>query len=156
MERVLQFFTLHQMLKCLITAHTSWYSPKGVRYCRISLCCMPRVRGEREKDIGTMWYPPLGAKITFPVEWKPLFVLTSNTCFACKQLLTETKRKYLLILRKLSWLVQGKPTWSTSFLATPSSPHPPWHKRRKTKIRTKILKCLRNPCEMAFGIPRNS
>ena len=122
------------MLKCLITVHTSWYSPKGVRYCRISLCCMPRVRGERKKDIGTMWYPPLGAQITFSVERKPLLVLINNGCFACRQLLPETKRKYLLILRKLSWLVQGKPTWSTSFLAPPSSPHtpPPWHKRRKT------------------------
>ena len=119
------------MLKCLITVHTSWYSPKRVRYCRISLCCMPRVRGERKKDIGTMWYPPLSAQITFPVEQKPLLVLINNRCFACRQLLPETKRKYWLILRKLSWLVQGKPTWSTSFLAplpllTPHPP-PPWH-----------------------------
>ena len=63
---------------------------------------MPRVRGEREKDIGTMWYPPLGAQITFPVERKPLLVLTSNGCLACRQLLPETKGKYLQILRKLS------------------------------------------------------
>ena len=136
------------MLKCLITAHTSWYSPKGVRYCRISLCCMPRVRGERKKDIGTMWYPPLSAQITFPVERKPLLVLINNGCFPCRQLLPETKRKYLLILRKLSWLVQGKPTWSTSFLAPPSSPHiPPPHLDTKEEkqmiIWTKILKCLR-------------
>ena len=86
---------------------------------------MPRVRGEREKGIGTMWYPPLGAQITFPVERKPLLVLINNGCFACRQLLPETKRKYLLILRKLSWLVQGKPTWSTSFLALPPSLTPP-------------------------------
>ena len=132
-ERVLLFFTSHQMLKRLIKAHTSWYSPKGVRHCSISLCCMPRVRGEREKDIGTMWYPPLGAQITFPVERKPLLVLINNGCFACRQLLPETKRKYLLILRKLSWLVQGKPTWSTSILATPSSPHPPLTQKKKKK-----------------------
>ena len=115
--------------------YIKWYSPKGVRYCRISLCCMPRVRGERKKDIGTMWYPPLSAQITFPVERKPLLVLINNGCFACRQLLPETKRKYLLILRKLSWLVQGKPAWSTSFLAPPPphpKPPPPWHKRRKT------------------------
>ena len=128
------------MIKCLITAHTSWYSPKGVRYCRISLCCMPRVRGEREKDIGTMWYPPLGAQITFPVERKPLLVLINNGCFACRQLLPETKRKYLLILRKLNWLVQGKPTWSTSFLAPPSSPHPTPPPPLDTKEEKKCLR----------------
>ena len=72
-----------------------------------------------------MWSPPLSAQITFPVERKPLLVLINNGCFALRQLLPETKRKYLLILRKLSWLVQGKSTWSTSFLAPPSSPHPP-------------------------------
>ena len=71
-----------------------------------------------------MWYPTLGAQITFPVERKPLLVLINNGCFALRQLLPETRRKYLLILRKLSWLVQGKPTWSTSFLATPPPPHP--------------------------------
>ena len=49
-----------------------------------------------------MWYPPLGAQITFPVERKPLLVLTCNGCFACRQLLPETKRKYLQILRRLS------------------------------------------------------
>ena len=86
---------------------------------------MPRVRGEREKGIGTMWYPTLGAQITFPVERKPLLVLINNGCFACRQLLPETKRKYLLILRKLSWLVQGKSTWSTSFLAPPLLTPPP-------------------------------
>ena len=74
-----------------------------------------------------MWYPPLGAQITFPVERKPLLVLINNGCFACRQLLPETKRKYLLILRKLSWLAQGKSTWSTSFLAPPllTPPTPP-------------------------------
>ena len=71
-----------------------------------------------------MWSPPLGAQITFPVERKPLLVLINNGCFAYRQLLPETKRKYFLILRKLSWLVQGKSTWSTSLLAPPSSPHP--------------------------------
>ena len=83
-----------------------------------------------------MWYPPLGAQITFPVERKPLLVLINNGCFACRQLLPETKRKYVLILRKLSWLVQGKSTWSTSFLAppllTPPPPPSPQHKRRET------------------------
>ena len=49
-----------------------------------------------------MWYPPLGAQITFPVERKPLLVLINNGCFACRQLLPETKRKYLQILRRLS------------------------------------------------------
>ena len=68
-----------------------------------------------------MWYPPLGAQITFPVERKPLLVLINNGCFACRQLLPETKRKYLLILRKLSWLVQGKSTWHTSS-SSPLSP----------------------------------
>ena len=49
-----------------------------------------------------MWYPPIGAQITFPEEWKALLVLTSNGCFACRQLLPETKGKYFQILRKLS------------------------------------------------------
>ena len=49
-----------------------------------------------------MWYPPLVAQITFPEEWKALLVLTSNGCFACRQLLPETKGKYFQILRKLS------------------------------------------------------
>ena len=27
---------------------------------------MPRVRGEREKDVGRMWYPPLGVRMVLP------------------------------------------------------------------------------------------
>ena len=130
-ERVLQFFSLHQMIKCLITAHTSWYSPKGVRYCRISLCCMPRVRGEREKDIGTMWYPPLGAQITFPVERKPLLVLINNGCFACRQLLPETKRKYLLILGNWAGLCRA------NLLGVLPSWHPPPHPTPPPPLDTK-------------------
>ena len=92
-----------------------------------------------------MWYPPLGAQITFSVERKPLLVLINNGCFACRQLLPETKRKYLLILRKMSWLAQGKSTWSTSFLASPlltppplltQPPHPDTKEEKQTIIST--------------------
>ena len=98
-----------------------------------------------------MWYPPLGAQITFPVERKPLLVLINNGCFACRQLLPETKRKYLLILRKLSWLAQGKSTWSTSFLASPlltppllltQPPPPPDTKEEKQMIISKNTEVL--------------
>lgn len=57
---------------------TSWYSPSGVRYCKISLCCMPSVRGERENDIGITWYPPLGTHIALPEERAILFGFTSG------------------------------------------------------------------------------
>ena len=140
------------MIKCLITAHTSWYSPKGVRYCRISLCCMPRVRGEREKDIGTMWYPPLGAQITFPVERKPLLVLINNGCFACRQLLPETniKETELACARQiyLEYFLHGTPP-PHPFLLTPSPSLR--HKRRETndnkqKYWSAWGRTLLNPC----------
>ena len=67
-----------------------------------------------------MWYPPLGAQITFPVERKPLLVLINNGCFACRQLLPETKRKYLQILRRL--VACTGQTYLAYFLLSPPPP----------------------------------
>ena len=76
-----------------------------------------------------MWYPPLGAQITFPVERKPLLVLINNGCFACRQLLPETniKETELACARQiyLEYFLHGTP---------PPNPFPlpPRHKRRET------------------------
>lgn len=71
---------------------TSWYSPSGVRYCKISLCCMPSVRGERENDIGITWYPPLGTHIALPEERAILFGFTSGEDLVGSKLLPTMQR----------------------------------------------------------------
>ena len=86
-----------------------------------------------------MWYPPLGAQITFPVERKPLLVLINNGCFACRQLLPETniKETELACARQiyLEYFLHGTP------LLTPS-PSPPDIKEEKQMIISKNTEVL--------------
>ena len=71
---------------------TSWYSPRGVRYCKISLCCIPSVRGERENDMGITWYPPLGTHVALPEERAILFGFTRGEDLVGSKLLPVMQR----------------------------------------------------------------
>ena len=77
-----------------------------------------------------MWYPPLGAQITFPVERKPLLVLTSNGCFACRLLLPEKKKKIFTNFKETELACAGQ-TYLAYFLPHTPPPLPPEIKEEK-------------------------
>ena len=65
---------------------TSSSLPKGVRYCRMSLCCMPSVSGKREKDTERMSLPPL-------LAWVPLLAFIEDGHIDCNGLLPEAQER---------------------------------------------------------------
>ena len=109
-------------------------SPKGVRYCRISLCCMPRVRGGEGKGHRDYVVPSLKCT-NYIFNW--MFCLLTT--------FTWNKKKISFNIKETELACAGQIYLEYFLPSTPLlTPSPPDIKEEKQMIiRTKILKCLR-------------